>query len=151
MRTKEGRCLAAKEYHAGGMNCAQSVLAAFADRVGLTEEQCLAIGTGFGGGMRCGSVCGALSGAVMALGMLHPSLPEGGPVGKAASVQRTQELVRRFREQFDGEKDCPQLLALKELAGTPMVQQVGAEKHCDKLIVSAVELLYDYLEELKGE
>ena len=138
MRTKEERCLAAKEYHAGGMNCAQSVLAAFADRVGLTEEQCLAIGTG-------------LSGAVMALGMLHPSLPEGGPVGKAASVQRTQELVRRFREQFDGEKDCPQLLALKELGGTPMVQQVGAEKHCDKLIVSAVELLCDYLEELKGE
>ena len=46
-------------------NCCQSVLAAFAEDMGLTEEQAYNLGANFGSGMRCGAVCGALTGALM--------------------------------------------------------------------------------------
>lgn len=42
----------------------------FADRLGLTPEQANALGAHFGSGMRHGSTCGAVSGALMVLGLL---------------------------------------------------------------------------------
>ena len=62
----------AAAYHENGFNCCQSVLAAFQDITGLSEEQALAISGGFGGGMGSGEVCGAVAGAVMAIGMAVP-------------------------------------------------------------------------------
>ena len=50
-------------------NCCQSVLVAFAEDMGLTEQQAFDLGANFGSGMRCGSVCGTLTGALMVLGM----------------------------------------------------------------------------------
>ena len=50
-------------------NCCQSVLVTFAREMGLSREQAYALGAYFNSGMRHGSVCGALSGAMMVLGM----------------------------------------------------------------------------------
>ena len=50
-----------KKFH-----CSQAVLAAFADELGITEQQALKIGACFGSGMRKGEVCGACTGALMA-------------------------------------------------------------------------------------
>ena len=57
-------------YHHKGFNCCQSVLVSFAADLGLTEEQAFALGSNFGAGMRMGSACGALTGALMALGLM---------------------------------------------------------------------------------
>ena len=51
-------------------NCAQSVIIPFAAEMGITEEQANAMGAHFGSGMRHGSTCGAVTGALMALGMI---------------------------------------------------------------------------------
>ena len=53
------RCRAAKAYHDRGFNCGQSVMEAFRDMTGLTEDQSRRIATGLGGGFRCGNICGA--------------------------------------------------------------------------------------------
>ena len=150
MITKEERCAAASAYHDTGINCGQSVLAVFRDMTGLTEEQCFGLGTGLGGGMRCGDICGALSGAILVLGMLHPHNRKNDPELKAHAARLTKEFIRRFQEQF-GHLDCRDLISCKDLVGTPMVEKLGVTKHCSVLIVSAVELLYDYLEELEGK
>ena len=50
-------------------NCAQSVLLTFAPALGLTEEQAFGLCANFGGGMKMGSVCGAVTGALMVLGL----------------------------------------------------------------------------------
>ena len=55
---KLDQCTTARDYHNRGCNCAQSILAAFHEEMGLTEAQCLALAGGLGGGMRCGSICG---------------------------------------------------------------------------------------------
>ena len=51
--TKEERCRLALGYHRQHYNCGQSVLGAFRDLTGLTEEQCWGLGSGLGSGMRC--------------------------------------------------------------------------------------------------
>jgi hypothetical protein len=53
-----------------GFNCAQSVFAEFGPQMGLTEEQALKLASGFGGGMaHTGSVCGAVTASMLAIGM----------------------------------------------------------------------------------
>lgn len=140
---KLDQCTTARDYHNRGCNCAQSILAAFHEEMGLTEAQCLALAGGLGGGMRCGSICGAISGGILVLGMLFPA-------DKRRMTQITQEYIRRFRERFV-DRDCADLLKRKALAGTQMVQELGVTDHCGILIVSAVEILCDYIAELKGE
>ena len=71
------KCKAARDYHTHGCNCAQSILAAFHEDMGFTEDQCMALAGGMGGGMRCGSICGAISGGILVLGMVFPARPNG--------------------------------------------------------------------------
>ncbi|MFP4580132.1 MAG: C-GCAxxG-C-C family protein [Candidatus Sumerlaeia bacterium] len=60
----------AAERFASGYNCAQSVFSAFAEEMGMDVEESLKVASGFGGGMgHLGEVCGALTGAFMALGL----------------------------------------------------------------------------------
>lgn len=69
----------------GGYNCAQAVLQA---TTGRSDPELLAVAKAFGGGIgESGCLCGAVSGGVMALGLM----------GKGG---RNGELVARFREQF---------------------------------------------------
>ena len=46
----------AVNYFSQKLHCSQSVLAAFADECGITEEQALKLGSCFGSGMRKGEV-----------------------------------------------------------------------------------------------
>ena len=73
--TMRERCLRAMEYHEKGLNCGQSVLLAFADITGFSEEQSMALASGFGGGLRCGGVCGVVNAAAVVLGMVYNYLP----------------------------------------------------------------------------
>ena len=56
----------ANELFGQKFHCSQAVFAAFAEELGITEEQALKIGACFGSGMRKGEVCGACTGALMA-------------------------------------------------------------------------------------
>ena len=51
-------------------NCAQGVLVPFAEAAGLDPETAYRLAANFGGGMKRASVCGAVNGGLMALGLL---------------------------------------------------------------------------------
>jgi len=148
--TKMERCRKANEYHEKKLSCGQSVLVAFTDITGLTEEQSIALSSGFGNGMRCGSMCGVISTAVVVLGMRYPATLEDGAEGKKRSTRLVQEFQRRFAEQFKN-LNCRDLLADKELVGTPAAQELGVTQHCRLLVVSGTELLSDMLDELEAQ
>ncbi len=145
--TKRERCEIAAACHNKGINCAQSVLAAFQDKTGLTESQSLAIASGFGGGMRCGGICGSVSGAVVVLGCQYPAVDAE---TKKRSSTLTKEFQRRFSAQF-GYLNCRELLSAKDLHGTPIAEELMHDNHCGLMIVSAVEILHDYLNDLERE
>ena len=87
---------------------------------------------------------------VLVLGLLHPYTAQEGPEGRRRSVEQVKEFQRRFTQQFHL-LNCRELLAERGLHPTPTAQAVGADDHCGTLIVSAVELLCDYLAELDGQ
>lgn len=148
--TKMERCRRAMEYHEKGLNCGQAVLLAFTDVTGLTEQQSMAIASGFGGGLRCGGVCGVVNAAAVVLGTAYPATLENGPEGKKRSTRLTQDFQRRFTERFR-KLDCRDLLAEKDIEGTPAAQELGVTQHCRLLVVSGAELLSDMLAELEAQ
>ncbi len=145
--TRRERCLRAKEFHEKGLNCGQSVLLAFTDMTGFTEEQSMALASGFGGGLRCGGICGVVNAAAVVLGMAYPSTLENGPAGKKRSSELTKAFQQRFTERFR-QMNCRELLADRELVGTELAQELGVTQHCRILVVSGVELLDELLAEL---
>lgn len=116
-----------KEVH---YNCAQSVLLAFTQQAGLTDEQGYRLAAHFGSGMRHGSTCGAVTGALMALGLM-------GYDEKAAAA-----ILRQMRESH-GALDCATLLKTAHEAGIPR------KEHCDGLVFEMVQAVAKILEEDK--
>ena len=109
-------------------NCCQAVFMSFSSELGLDEETARKIGAHFGGGMRVGSVCGALTGALMVLGMYG--------YGEAEA--------RAFMEAFRlraGFLNCADLLEASKTRGEE------TKPHCDKLITDTVKAI----EELVGK
>ena len=51
-------------------NCAQSVLMAFGSLLDTDADTLYKVAVNFGGGMKCGSTCGVITGGLMALGLL---------------------------------------------------------------------------------
>ena len=77
-----------------GFNCAQSVLVAFAAQLGLDESRALKLASPFGGGVsRRGEVCGAVTGALMVLGLAQGS---DTPAGKESAYLLGQDFLQRF-------------------------------------------------------
>ena len=107
-------------------NCAQSVLIPFAKEAGLTEEQANALTAHFGSGMRHGATCGAVTGALMALGLL------------GCGEEAAKALLQSFREQ-EGDTACAKLLAIGKEKG------LDKKAHCDSMVLAAVELVEQFI------
>ena len=138
---KTQRCQAAIDYRRQGLNCSLGLLAAFADVAGLTLEQAMALGAGMGGGVRCGSICGAVSTPVMLLGTACPD-----PTDRPAVTAVVKEYQQRFLEHFH-RMDCRELLRAQDLEPSELALELAGGDHCGRLIVTAAEILTDMLEE----
>jgi C_GCAxxG_C_C family probable redox protein len=132
-----------------GFNCSQSVLAAFEDLTGPSQQDSCNIAGGFGGGAGTGELCGAVSGALMTLGVLTP-VDLSDPVGsKKRTVALSKEFQKRFAERF-GALRCQDLLKKKEQPSetvTPAAVRLGVTGHCSIMIATAVEILEEMLAE----
>jgi C_GCAxxG_C_C family probable redox protein len=135
------------ELHDKGFNCAQSVFCALRDITGLSEETSLAIAGGFGGGMRAAEVCGAVSGAVMALGAAFPFTEVGDEKAKAKIASATREFHKRFKQEH-------QSLICRELLGYDIEEGMKAEVNreiCPALIEDAVRIAREIMAEYAKE
>jgi C_GCAxxG_C_C family probable redox protein len=93
-----------------GYNCAESVLLANMDALGVEGNWFPRVASGFGGGVaRTGQVCGAITGALMAIGWARgrdlPDEPQDDIYGKCAG------LVGEFTSEY-GTTSCRMLLDL---------------------------------------
>lgn len=99
----------AQKYFDQHCNCAQSVFAPFAFRFGMDLDIALKIATPFGGGMgHAGQICGAVSGGLMAIGLVK-GITSYDREKKYACYGLAQEFQDRFQELY-GEITCPGLL-----------------------------------------
>ncbi|MDC7225117.1 MAG: C-GCAxxG-C-C family protein [Spirochaetales bacterium] len=99
----------ARQIFDNGFNCAQATLAPFAEELKLSREDALKMTSGFGAGMRKGEVCGAVTGAVMALGLKRGHTIANDPESKERAYELTKEFTAQFENRF-GKIRCKELL-----------------------------------------
>ena len=93
-----------------GYNCSQSVVAAFAPQLGLTEEMALRLSAGFGAGIgRMREVCGAFCGVVTVLSMVYADPAD--PKDKSRMYALVQQAAEQYRTRNGGSIICRELLA----------------------------------------
>lgn len=124
---------------ASGLYCAESVLLAMARAQGIESDVLPGIATGFCSGVsRTGGMCGALSGAIMGIG-LALGRREVGPAD--ACYDATQRLIGEFEQRF-GSRDCHELLGcdLATEEGRATFRDGGLMKRCAELTRVAAEM-----------
>lgn len=135
------------------MHCSQSVLYAFAEECGITEEMAFRLGSCFGSGMRKGNVCGACTGALMVLGLLYGETHMSDREERQRSNRINDELLDRFA-QANGTFICNELLGcdITTPEGVQYARSTGLFKEfCPKMVASAVELLEGMIREMEEE
>lgn len=133
----------ALELFSNNFNCSQAVLTAFAADFGLDEKLALMLGTSFGGGARNGEICGAVSGALMVLGLKYGHFDAFDNEQKSRAYSIAVEYTKRFKEA-NGSIVCRDLLGydLSKPDEMACIKEKGLFGDvCPKAIKSAVEVL----------
>ena len=90
----------ANERFKSGFNCSQSVLSAFAEDFGLSRDSCLRLASPFGSGIaRMQETCGAVTGALMAIGLKYGKGENGTEDDKTIAYRQSQFLVNEFKKR----------------------------------------------------
>lgn len=130
-----------------GFNCSQAVLSVFSKELGIDWETALKIATGFGGGMRKGEVCGAVTGAIMAIGLKEGHFIEGDLNTKEKAYALTREFEDRF-EKLNGSIICKDILGydISIEENREIIKEKGLfDTICPKVIKNAIDILEDML------
>lgn len=131
-----------------GANCAQAVLGAYAEELGLSWETAMMLASPFGGGMgRMREVCGAVTGMLMAAGLKYGYADLNDREAKKRTYRMTQELAGKYREE-NGSIICRELLGLagKDTAPdpSPRTPQYYKKRPCPCLVECAASILENY-------
>ena len=93
-----------------GFTCSSAVFSAFSDELGLDPDTAKKIACGFGAGIsKSGNICGAVSGAIMVIGLKYGKTMQG----YDAATDKTRARVREFLQEFTGRHgsvNCTELL-----------------------------------------
>ena len=117
--------------------------------MGMWEELALKLGTQFGGGARCGQICGAVSGALMVFGLKYGHCHSENDEEKAHEYALAVEFNKRFCEK-NGSVVCKDLLGLDLTVQEDI--RIIKEKNlfhtiCPQMIADATEIVEQMLME----
>ena len=140
----------AVNYFKQGYNCAQSVVMAFRDLTGYSEEESARLASSFGGGLaRMREVCGTVSGMAIVAGILYGYADPKVPGAAANHYALVQKLAEKFRER-NGSIICRELLGDKSaLRSTPepRTEEFYKRRPCLRLAREAAAILDELLRE----
>lgn len=127
-----------------GFNCSQAVFSVFAEDFGLEEKLAQKIASGFGGGIaRGGDICGAVTGAIMALGLKFFTTD----TDIQQSKTKVYEIVREFKKRFEkqhGSIICRELLGCDIRTDAGFKKSLEEDLHnkiCKGLVQDAVKIV----------
>ncbi|EJP6471095.1 C-GCAxxG-C-C family protein [Clostridium sporogenes] len=113
------------EFHKEGFNCAESIIKALNEEKNLDIPVSMA--SPFGAGMTVGSTCGAITGALMALGAIKGRQE---CKNKNQSLALAKEVMAKVKEKYDT-FDCREL------------KKKGIS--CDEMIEFAYNVVKEYI------
>jgi C_GCAxxG_C_C family probable redox protein len=93
-----------------GFNCAQSILSTYANSFGMDKDTAFRITTPFGGGIAGrGDICGAVTGAIMVIGLRHGRIRIDDQASRDSAYALVHEFIQRFKQR-NGSILCRDLL-----------------------------------------
>ncbi len=132
-----------------GYSCSQAVFSACAPGFGVDDETALKIASAFGGGIgRRGEVCGAVTGALMALG-LAAGHADNAEASKTATYALVDEFLRRFGAAH-GTITCRALIgqAIDTPGGLQAARDAGVFRTiCPGLVADAASIVATMLDQ----
>jgi len=142
--TCKDRSQKAGEMFSSGFSCAQSVFASFAADLELDKTTTLKIASTFGGGVaKTASVCGAVTGALMVIGLKYGSKDIPDQITKEHIYGKAHEFIKMFRKKH-GSIICRELLGydISTVSGKNMVNELNlSEKLCNGFVEDTVKFL----------
>ena len=148
MKTTNDLIEKAIEYFLTDRNCSQAILMSFGPDFGLPIELGQKIAAPFGAGVgRLGETCGAVSGALMVLGLLAGASGFQSLEQKELSYSLAREFIAKFNERR-GSTRCRDLLGndLSTPQGLARVKAEGlAETLCPELVGAAAGILIEMI------
>ncbi len=126
-----------------GFNCAQAILRAYGPEYGLSALDSLKVSCGFGGGIRRGHVCGAVTGALMVLGLRYGPKDVSDKSAKEGVYSKVTEYCRRYEARCDS-------IICRELLGCDISTEEGMEfarknnlfdTVCPRMVETSAEIL----------
>ncbi len=125
-------------------NCSQAIFSAYADELGIDEQTAIRVASSFGGGIaRTGKTCGAVTGALMVIGMKQWNSEKEKEEAKAHVYKLSNQLMDEFKEK-NKTLNCEELLGVS--VSTPEGRaKVKANqltgKVCHRVINDVTEIL----------
>jgi C_GCAxxG_C_C family probable redox protein len=138
----------AVEATGAGYNCAQAISTTYGTQFGVPEETISRISSAFGSGIgRTDNICGAVSGAVMVLGLKFGARNASEKEAKTKASIIANEFIQEFKRRY-GEVSCTRLVGYNLSIPSEMKKAVaeGAFATCRDIVRHAGELLEEYLE-----
>ncbi|HUU76763.1 MAG TPA: C-GCAxxG-C-C family protein [candidate division Zixibacteria bacterium] len=143
MNNPEKRAL---EYFNGDYNCTQAVLRTVLEEKGFFFEEAPAIAAAFGGGIiGRGEVCGAVSGALMAIGVLSSKLFNNITEQKKVIREYSEIFYNKFENIF-GHNTCNGLIGIDR--NDPLAKQKATDagiykEKCPKFVIQATNIVLE--------
>lgn len=132
-----------------GFVCSQAILATYGADLGLDTDTALRLAAGFGGGMSwTGKTCGAVTGALMVIGLSSGHVSPDDKASKKETYTMVQNFMRRF-EHIHGTVNCTELLGHD--LGKPEEYKQAIDSNliktlCPNFVASAARLLEEMLQ-----
>jgi len=130
-----------------GFSCSQAVLAAYCEQFGLDTKQAYKISSGFGGGMHLDQTCGAVTGAIMVIGLKYGRTRADDVEAKMKTAKMVAEFAKKFKARH-GSISCTELIGcnISTLEGFEEAKKKDLFKQvCPKYVISAAEILDEML------
>ena len=137
---------AALSYFNSEYNCVQSVLKSLLENKGLYFDNATYLSAGFGGGIAfSGQQCGAISGAIMAIGLIVKRDISDVREHKSITHRRSSEVIDKFKAEF-GTIRCDDLTGvdMSDNRAFKRAYEAGVFKEtCPKFVEKAVRIVME--------
>ena len=133
-----------------GYNCAQVIMAAFAEECGISREIALKLSAGLGGGCAYrGEICGAVSASLLIYGLCYGSDLPNDELREEIVYHHSSEHIREFTSMH-GTIRCRELLGhdLSNPDGFAEIMEDGIFKlKCSRFVIDSARILERKLDE----
>ncbi len=127
-----------------GFSCSQAICTTYFQAYGIDRVTARKVSCGFGAGVaRSGNLCGAVSGAIMVIGLAYGMARSGDVASKEKTYRAVNDFLQEFKQR-NGEVDCTSLIGFN--LSDPSQLEMAKEKkvvmtRCPRYVKDAAEIL----------